>query len=433
MPQRLHMTWVPASRRWTKKFNGKWYAVSCRKLGVPETKEGSWRAANAWWERQQAEAALPTEDERISRARQISRLVAEFSTLDEGARREAVEALLGVGSYDGLKSRAESLVGDMEAPAPARSVAEQVERWKALLLSLCRTGQITELRYEAYCRKIRTFTDWIGPVSVDAIDESAVEGFFNHLSSKVAAGEFSTATAHETQMAARQFIERLGEMRLITLPGNIRSHRFRFKRPAAKIDTYTVEEVRELLACPSERTRLYLLLMLNLGAYQNDIAELRQEEVDWKEGTIKRARSKTRNRGGPVVTYKLWPESFALLKQFRSTGERVLTTEGGKPLVDSWIEGEDRVRRYDTIQSAWNRLIAKMGKPRLAMKHLRKTSATILSQHPLYKYFATYFLAHSPKGVAERSYVIPNDAEFFEALDWLRLQYFPEGGELPPQ
>ena len=47
-------------------------------------------------------------------------------------------------------------------------------------------------------------------------------------------------------------------------------------------------------------------LVLNCGMYQNDIAELRSEEVDWKAGALSRARSKTRKRGGPVVTYRLW-------------------------------------------------------------------------------------------------------------------------------
>ena len=56
------------------------------------------------------------------------------------------------------------------------------------------------------------------------------------------------------------------------------------------------------------------------------------------------------------------------------------------------------------------------------MKHLRKTSATLLGQHLHYKFFANYFLADSPKSVADKHYVTPNDAEFFEALDCLRGQ-----------
>ena len=94
-------------------------------------------------------------------------------------------------------------------------------------------------------------------------------------------------------MTAKQFISRLAELRLIPLPGNIRSRRLRFNHSApAKIETFTVEEVRQMLAAAqglSERTKLYLLLMLNCGMYQNDIAELRNDEIDWKAGTIARA------------------------------------------------------------------------------------------------------------------------------------------------
>jgi integrase len=233
-------------------------------------------------------------------------------------------------------------------------------------------------------------------------------------------------------MTAKQFISRIAALKLIALPGNIRDRRFRFNHSAAvKIETFAVTEVRTILdRCDgfSERTKLYILLMLNTGAYQNDLAELRQDEVDWKRGTINRARSKTRERGGPVVTYKLWPETFALLEKYRSAGDLVLTTDGGNPLVKEWIE-DGKYRKYDAIRSAWFRLAEKMGlkKSRLGMKHLRKTSATILGSHPHYKFYGNHFLADSPKTIADKHYITPNDAEFFEALDWLRGQIMPEG------
>ena len=59
------------------------------------------------------------------------------------------------------------------------------------------------------------------------------------------------------------------------------------------------------------------------------------------------------------------------------------------------------------------------------MKHLRKTSASMLGQHPQYKFYANHFLADSPRTVADRHYVVPSDEEFFEALDWLREQILP--------
>lgn len=423
MPNRYHMSWVASTRRWKKMHRGKMYVVSCRQLDVPENKEASWRAANEWWERQ-LEQAAPAEDDRVARARQVSQLVQDFGKLDDDARRQAIDALLGTGSYDGLKSKAETMLAGMEATHPERTIAAQVDGWKNLLRAACQSKQLSEGRYDAYCRNIDTFVRWIGPgVAIDAIDEAKLEAYYGHLSAKVGEGDYSPQYAHTLLMTAKQFIKRLASLRLIPLPCNIADRRFRFNHSvASKIETFSPEEVRALLAAANERIRLYVLLMIQCGMYQNDVAELRHDEVDWKHGTIKRARSKTRERKGPVTTYKLWPETFALLKKYRAEGELVLVTEKGKPLV-SYALKDGKFTRYDAIQSAWNRLGEKMGgKIRLSMKHLRKTAATLLGQHPQYKYYDTYFLADSPKGMASRHYVRPSDAEFFEALDWLRGQ-----------
>jgi integrase len=423
------MTWIPSGRRWRKVYKGKAYVISCRQLDTPETKEASRRAANAWWERQQALLDLPSDDDRMARAVRVRNLVEDFSQLDDVARREAVDALLGAGSYDSLKAKADAMLAGMEASSPERTVTAQVDGWKNLLHDACQAGQLSVGRYDAYCRNIGNFVAWIGPeTAIDAIDEARLEAFFSHLSGKVGAGDYSPQYAHTLLMTARQFISRLAARKLIPLPGNIRDRRFRFNHSvAAGIETFTAEEVRALLEAAPERMRLYLLLMLNCGMYQNDIAELRQQEVDWKKGTITRVRSKTRERKGPVVTYKLWPETFALLEKHRAEGELVLTTERGKPLVTYSLE-EGRFARYDVVQSAWNRLSEKMGaKIRLSMKHLRKTSASLLGEHPHYKFYATHFLADSPRHMTEKHYVKPSDAEFFEALDWLHGRILAEG------
>ena len=92
---------------------------------------------------------------------------------------------------------------------------------------------------------MRVFADWIGPqASIETIDEAWVEGFLNRLSAKVGQGVYSPSYAHTLLMTAKQFVNRLAKMRLIPLPGNIRSRRFRFNHSAlAKIETFTVEEV----------------------------------------------------------------------------------------------------------------------------------------------------------------------------------------------
>ncbi len=429
MARKLEMTWQGSTRRWFKKHRGKMYTVSCRQLGCPDTKEGSAAAANAWWtaKQKEIEAAPPTEEDRRANAFKVWSMVQDWGQLDEASREKLVDSLVGEGQYRKLKAQAEAMVETaVKTTPPDRTVAAQVEAWKNLLRSACQSGQMSEGRFDAYCRNIRPFADWIGQhAAIDAIDESKLEGFFNHLSQKVLAEEYSPTYSHTLLMTTKQFVSRLAEMKLIPLPGNIRSRRFRFNHSApSKIETFTVEEVRGLLRTAgdmSERTKLYLLLMLNCGMYQNDIAELRADEVNWKQRTLTRARSKTRERNGPVVTYKLWPETYALLNRHKANGDLVLTTDEGKPLVRYWLE-DGKMRRYDAIQSAWSRVAGKMGqsKIRLGMKHLRKTSATILGQHPHFKFYANHFLADSPKSIADKHYVVASDAEFFLALDWLR-------------
>src|SRR4051794_15773319 len=109
-------------------------------------------------------------------------------------------------------------------PTPTdRTVAAQVEAWKGLLRSACRSRQLSEDRFDAYCRRIGPFMEWVGPQApIDAIDEAKLEGCFGHLSLKVAEGHYPPCSAHELLMTARQFISRLAARKRIPLPGNIR-------------------------------------------------------------------------------------------------------------------------------------------------------------------------------------------------------------------
>lgn len=435
MAKKYHMTWQASTKRWFKKYRGQIYAISCRQLKTPPTKEGSAAAANAWWEDKlkEIENTAPTEEEKRANSFRVWMMVQDWEKLDEESREKLVDSLVGAGQYQKIKAQAEQVVAAaITDTPPERTLKAQVAAWQTLLRGICQSGQMSEGRFDAYCRNIGKFVEWLGEdTAIDAIDETRLEGFFNHLSIQVGAEKYSPNYAHALMMTAKQFISRLAELRLIPLPGNIRSRRFRFNHSApAKIETFTIEEVRAMLStCDgfSERTKLYLLLMLNCGMYQNDIAELYRAEVNWRQGTLTRARSKTRERHGPVVTYKLWPETLALLKKYHAKeGDLVLTTEDGNPLVRYWLE-DGNMRRYDCIQGAWTRLAAKMGrkKMRLGLKHLRKTSASLLGEHPHYKFYALHFLADSPKNVADRHYVKPSEEEFAEALAWLRQQILP--------
>jgi hypothetical protein len=61
MPAAYLMAWEPTRRRWWKQYRNNRYVVSCRQLKAPETKEGSYRAVNAWWLAKRAEVDGHTE------------------------------------------------------------------------------------------------------------------------------------------------------------------------------------------------------------------------------------------------------------------------------------------------------------------------------------------------------------------------------------
>jgi integrase len=194
----------------------------------------------------------------------------------------------------------------------------------------------------------------------------------------------------------------------------------------------SVEEVRRLVEEATGQLRLHLLLMANCGMTQQDISDLRHDEVDWARGRVTRRRSKTRDRFAsvPVVEYPLWPQTWELLQRYRSADpERVLVTEKGGPWVKDQIVNGKR-SKTDNIKSAYVRLLKRInrGKDDSArftkpLKLLRKTSSSLLDSHDHYGRFETHFLGQSPRGVAAISYVAPSVELFDRIVGWLGVEY----------
>ncbi|HMF15259.1 MAG TPA: hypothetical protein VKE94_23250 [Gemmataceae bacterium] len=153
MALKLHMTWQASTRRWFKKHKGKIYVVSCRQLGVAETKEASTTAAKGWWEAQlkEIESAPPTEEELRVNAFRVWSMVQDWRQLDEDSRERLVDSLIGTGQYQKLKAQAEQMMASaVKAAPPDRTVKAQVDTWKTLLRSACQSGQMSEGRSDGY-------------------------------------------------------------------------------------------------------------------------------------------------------------------------------------------------------------------------------------------------------------------------------------------
>lgn len=482
MPTPELMTWVPAQKRWTKRYRGRRYYVSARQLGTAETKDASLHAANQWWRDKQADvevayragipelrtpqpledmaaASLGTADLAAAIRASLHALTCQnpfpssetASTLTAGDGLEAVIAaevrrvvgglvqaaiLSGDPLPDALRenlppARAHQLEraiqemrGDSTAD-PNRTVSAKVEVWCDTHRALSRAGGVSPMRYRNVKIHVGHFAAFLGEsADVSTLDAEQLAGFHRYCLAKIAdgrqgvAGGWSTDYAKEVFLVARRFARWLVEQDAIPAPRNLDSRNFRFGSTSKRVLVWTTEEVQTAISKATGPLKLALLLMVNCGMTQGDVSDLLDSEVNWRDGRIVRRRSKTASRDSvPVVDYKLWPQTFALLKQHRSGSDRVLLTKSGRPFVNTQLIG-DTVRAVDSFKSLYRRLKERTGfkKP---MKQLRKTSASLLESHEVYGRLTSLFLGHAPVSVKDRHYAAPPRELFDAAIMWI--------------
>jgi hypothetical protein len=326
-----------------------------------------------------------------------------------------------------VESAIKGLRGEAAAP-PDRTVQAQMEAWLRTQRAQVAIGSMKPERYENVRIAAGHFAAFIGE-SADAatIDAPQLEGYYRYCLSKIADQiqdsntGWSVSYTKEVFSAARRFVRWLWEQRVIDLPRNLDSRGFKFGSSAKQIEIWTTDEARRAVCTASGKMRLALLLMLNIGATQQDISDLLDSEVNWRAGRIIRKRSKTRGRASvPTVNYKLWDSTFALLKEHRSGQERVLLNKSGRPYVRAELVNGKLVRA-DDFNSLYGRLKEKLCFKR-PLKALRKTAASLLESHPVYGRFTTLFLGHSPASMKDRHYAAPPQDLFDEAVRWLGEQ-----------
>lgn len=308
----------------------------------------------------------------------------------------------------------------------SRPLKLMVERFLDSKLGDCSDTRLNQIRM-----KLEHFCDHLGDdIEVGSITSAMLGEYKASLAAKVSAEEWKPKYANDHTQAVGQFFNWLFESELIEeKPRLLQGKSFRFEVPNEEPDPATIEECHQILLSANSRVRLYALLMLNCGFTQIDISDLRQSEVDWKQGIITRKRSKTRkgkNSGKiPKISYQLWPETLELLKAHRSSdAERVLVSEAGTPLVQKVLIGRAKTSNTDLIRNTWLRL-QKSTKLNVCPKKLRKTAANELNKNPAFKVYQYDILGNVPDGVAAKHYVQFDQAGFAKALEWLRTRVIP--------
>lgn len=465
-------------------YRGGRYWVTCSELGLPEdkfTKDESYQAANQWWEQKLVELSVgnstqeAVEDADYPQLPEIRRradfarrhgLASETESFEaeireirnstpgelSGLSSEAVdklkalkiltgvdlsdmdpvaaEAVFGAGDVWGDRFAREKLVH------PEKTIGALANKWLTDRQDEARKGIRSHESADALRRHVHKFRDHCGASSpVECITAELWQRWYIHCAGKVADRDatgnigWTADTAKKVFTVGRSFVRWLGEEagKLPALPLNLNSPKHKFERPAGVIPTFSDAEVTEILSVARGAHRLILLLMLNTGMTQKDVADLKKSELDLDQGRITRFRSKMRkSKAGRLVSYKLWPETIALLQRHMSTDPvRVLTTKSGQPWVWTQTTPGGDLRKSDNVATIFNALKRKIkliGKGK-SPKVFRKTSASRLKRSADFRDLRFWFLGHSERTIADRHYAAADQQHLDAAINWLRTQY----------
>jgi integrase len=300
-----------------------------------------------------------------------------------------------------------------------------------------RAGEIKAGRIGVLRNGTNNFVRWFGPKrELTEISPATVTDYNSHLLKRIGQGE-NQNTLRDHWAVFQQFVsESSDDNDDIPLPKNLRSKKYRISRVRREPNPFSVDEFRLIYDNATDRTKLYLLLMLNCAFYQGDIAQLTADEVDWKHGRIIRARSKREAIQEKTkqdifkVNYLLWDDTFRLLKQEGEREGLVCRNENGEQLVTDEISDDDQESRTDNIRSAFVRAVTKLKKHktlpesfRKTLKQLRKTGTNLLAQSEDQGKTYNAILDHS--SLDNTSYIqsgkrIP---EFDRSLIWIGEQF----------
>lgn len=458
------MTWRAKEQRWTKWYKGKIYNVSPRKLvkegllekDTPPTKEATRTAMRKWWKQAQIvidaepQEAEPQPLERVY----LSGVNMAVNYDEDGTAKKQSQIRLRVkrkltnpgdvltepkgdlAEHVGkLITQGEQRMKNMQAETPAdQTIGASVQAFLDFKRSQAEAGERTIDRVDCLRVHLDHFLRWTGADrAVESIGEQTVDTYYQHVLAECRKGTLSRYYARDLFASFRQFARWLASRRRITMPYNLNSREYGFKLHA-KIRTFTDEEVKVLLKAATERTRLYLLLMLNTGGTQIDLAELSKNALDLDRGQLTRKRFKTEDHENvPVVVYPLWPETLKLLRSHLNKDNKLVNRHGeplalvstdGKPLLVKGHNAKGQLTKTDAIRSAFNRLLRKLKSEGTeidgSLKLLRKTASSKLEAHPTYGRYVVHFLGQSPDSIASRHYITPDSQQFAAAVKWLR-------------
>lgn len=314
---------------------------------------------------------------------------------------------------------------DRATTTPEVSVTGLIEKFLESQRVRVDAGQITPAWFSVQGFRLQTFKTFAAEHPLSPLDSKLLLALREFLLGKVAAGEVKSGYAANIMKDAKTVTEWAASHEMIEIP------KILLRKAALTIEAHEQEvkpldkaEVNRILDLVPERCKLYLLLMLNCGMSQRDIADLRHDEVKLEAGIIKRKRSKTaKHKNVPQVSWPLWAETRKLLAKFQSKHDELfLVNENGLQLVRKVLKPDGKLKDIDNIKLTWKYLCTKH-KLKVTLRQFRSTSSTMLDEDETYGRYAQYFLGHSPRGISAKHYIKPSQTQFAAAVKWLGEQY----------
>lgn len=186
---------------------------------------------------------------------------------------------------------------------------------------------------------------------------------------------------------------------------------------------FTYEELKQILADAPERTQLYIMIALNTGHLNVDIAAIcfgvegpgyiSKLDLNAAQPYLRKTREKTKRKHKEPVEHWLWPETVVLMKKFLNPDQRpealCFLNEIGQSLYDYGT-----AQKRDNIHTSWERLKRKYqtgkakdkvcqypgGRQSLIFKDLRKTAAHEIHMISGSEDIANYFDGHKLREVS---------------------------------
>lgn len=285
------------------------------------------------------------------------------------------------------------------------------------------SGQIGISSYSSDKYRLATFLSFCNYHGKGELSEVLTPEFLGSykatLLAAVAQGEQSEASVKHCLRTVKAMLMWAYDEELIEkVPRKMRDYA-NIKLPKPKPVFWTVDEVKKLRHVADARQELYILLGLNCGYTQADIASLTHEMIDWKTGIIKRDRNKTQQ----PQEHKLWRETLELLKS-EATDPResdlTLRAPSGQPLLTDHVSPQGNPTRTDSVRQAFHTLKNKAKvKNARTFKHFRKTGADMIAkQYQDSPWLVDLYLAHSEQAM-KKHYSNQHFDKLHEATDWL--------------